>query len=167
MVIHLAHGASGSAASMGPHVNGLSARGISAKAVALPVGKADRAVDAYAGQVDDLAGAVIGGHSFGGRVASMLAAEQRPLGLVLLSYPLHRPGRPDELRTEHWPLISCAVLLLSGEADPFARIDLLRSSVHLLPSAELFTYPRVGHGLRGPALDDALDRIAEFARRLA
>jgi pimeloyl-ACP methyl ester carboxylesterase len=72
------------------------------------------------------------------------------------------------LRTEHWPSIRCPVLLLSGESDPFARLELLRESVKLLPRAELVSYPSVGHGLaRSPkVLDDALDRVAEFARRL-
>jgi predicted alpha/beta-hydrolase family hydrolase len=162
-LIYLAHGASGSAASMRPHVEGLIRRGLDARAVSLPVGRADKAVEAYLRQVDDLPAAVVGGHSFGGRVASLLAAESAPRALVLLSYPLHRPGRPDDLRTEHWHSITCPVLLLSGESDPFARIELLRKAVDLVPQAELVTYPRVGHGL-GPVLDDALDRIAAFAK---
>jgi pimeloyl-ACP methyl ester carboxylesterase len=57
------------------------------------------------------------------------------------------------------------VLLLSGEADPFARIELLRSAVPLLRDAELHTYPRLGHSLK-PVLDDALDRAAEFLVRV-
>ncbi len=59
------------------------------------------------------------------------------------------------------PDIRCPVLLLSGESDPFARIDLLRASVKRLPNAELVTYPRLGHTLK-PVLDDALDRVAAF-----
>ena len=86
-------------------------------------------------------------------------------GLVLLSYPLHRPGHFEEIRTEHWRRITCPVLLLSGEADPFARVELLRKAVSLLPHATLHTYPRVGHGL-SPVLDDALDRIADFIKGL-
>ena len=53
------------------------------------------------------------------------------------------------------------MLLLSGESDPFAKIDLLRSAVGLLPNAELVTWPKLGHTLR-PVLDDALDRVAVF-----
>jgi pimeloyl-ACP methyl ester carboxylesterase len=53
------------------------------------------------------------------------------------------------------------VLLLSGEADPFARIELLRAAVPRLRQAELVTYPSVGHGL-APVLDDALDRVVRF-----
>jgi predicted alpha/beta-hydrolase family hydrolase len=165
LIVYLAHGASGTADSMRPHVDGLRRRGIEARTVSLPVGRAERAIDAYRKQVDELQAAIIGGHSFGGRVASLLAAETAPLGLVLLSYPLHRPGRPDERRTDHWPSIDCPVLLLSGEADPFARIDHLRTDVASFRNQELVTYPRVGHGLK-PVLDDALDRLAEFARGL-
>jgi predicted alpha/beta-hydrolase family hydrolase len=108
---------------------------------------------------------VVGGHSYGGRVASMLAAEQPVAGLVLLSYPLHRPGRPEDLRTEHWHRIGCPVLLLSGESDPFARIDLLRAAMPLLGDARLVTYPRTGHGLSA-VLDDALDHVAAFVANL-
>ncbi len=106
----------------------------------------------------------VGGQSFGGRVASLLATEHPFRALLLFSYPLHRPGFPDQLRTAHWPSIRCPVLLLSGEADPFARVDLLRREVAKLRRSELVTYPRAGHGLKGADLEDALDRIAEFLR---
>ena len=165
--VWLGHGASGSAASMRPHVEGLRARGLLADVLTLPKGNAQRAMPKLLEQIgDDHRGAVIGGHSYGGRVASMVAAEQGDFGgLVLLSYPLHRPGHPEDLRVEHWPRIRCPVLLLSGESDPFAKIDLLREQVRILPDARLHTYPGVGHGVT-PVLDDALDRIAEFVRGL-
>ncbi len=167
MIVYLAHGASGNADSMLPQVEGLRRRQIEAETVGLPVGRAERAVTAYREQVDDLADAIIGGHSFGGRVASLLAAEDPPRGLVLLSYPLHPPGKPAwESRVDHWSKIDCPVLLLSGEADPFARIDLLRQAISTLKHAELVTYPKVRHGLK-PVLDDALDRVARFVTRLA
>jgi pimeloyl-ACP methyl ester carboxylesterase len=54
--------------------------------------------------------------------------------------------------------------LLSGEADPFARVELLRKAVKRLPHAELVTYPRLGHTLK-PVLDDVLDRTAAFLRQ--
>lgn len=164
--VYLGHGASGNAASMRPHINGLRKRGIDATALELPKGNAERAMTVVVSKVPIADGeAVIGGHSYGGRVASMVAAEHAVRGLVLLSYPLHRPGHPEELRTEHWKRIRCPVLLLSGESDPFAQIALLRKTVKLLRVAELVTYPRVGHGV-GPVLDDALDRIAAFVRGL-
>ena len=83
---------------------------------------------------EQLARAVIGGHSFGGRVASLVAAESSPAGLVLLSYPLHRPGHPEELRVAHWPAIECPVLVLSGDRDQFARVELLREAVRDPPA---------------------------------
>jgi predicted alpha/beta-hydrolase family hydrolase len=113
----------------------------------------------------ELARSVIGGHSYGGRVASMVAAETPPAGLVLLSYPLHRPGHPEELRDAHWSKIACPVLLLSGDRDQFARIELLQASAKLLPRAELHIYAGMSHGLQRVA-DDVADRIAAFAGRL-
>ncbi|MET0772427.1 MAG: alpha/beta family hydrolase [Candidatus Limnocylindrales bacterium] len=171
MRVVLAHGASGTAASMLRHVDGLAARGIEASAIDLPVRKAETALVAYrsaAGLDGDAAGpAVIGGHSYGGRVASLVAADGPPAvrGLVLLSYPLHRPGSPEwEARSEHWSRIQVPVLLCSGESDPFARIDLLRRAVaERLPAAELVTWPRLGHTL-APVLDEVLDRVAAFVR---
>lgn len=169
MDIILAHGASGSAASMRPHVDGLRARGMGARAIDLPVRKAETAVQAYLAAAGDIAGNVIGGHSYGGRVASLVAASATPgpAGLVLLSYPLHRPGAPDrDARTVHWADLRCPVLVVSGEADPFARIDLLRGAVaDLLPDATLLTFPRLGHSL-APVLDEVLDRVAAFMRGL-
>ncbi len=160
-MVFLAPGASGSIAGLRGHLEGLAARGVDARPVSLPRGLALRALPAYRAAVADRAAAVIGGHSFGGRVASLLAAEEPMAGLLLLSYPLHRPGRPEQWRerTAHWERIRCPVLLLSGESDPFARIGLLREAVERLANAELVTYPGVRHGL-APVLDAVLDRIA-------
>jgi predicted alpha/beta-hydrolase family hydrolase len=160
----LGHGASGTKESMHPHVRGLAARGIEAVAIDLPKRKAEDAVPAYAAQLPDAERVAVGGHSYGGRVASLLAAQRPFAALVLFSYPLHRPGGPElGPRVAHWPDVACPVLLLSGESDPFARIDLLREAVLTLPDAKLVTYPRIGHGL-APVLDDALDRVAAFLR---
>jgi hypothetical protein len=149
---------------MEPYLRALHARGLDASALRLPRGAAERATRSLREQVGDtLATSVIGGHSYGGRVASMVAAETPPAGLVLLSYPLHRPGRPDELRIGHWSAITCPVLLLSGDRDQFARIELLRASVQQLAHAEVHIYPGLGHGLRAVA-DDVAERIAVFAR---
>jgi len=171
---YVAHGASGSAASMRGHVDGLRKRGIDAVAIDLPVKKAEEVIGRYRSIVPDgpLGGGpaiAVGGQSYGGRVATLAAAEAGTdyVGIVCFSYPLHPPGRHDQAipRTAHWPAIRCPVLLLSGEADPFARIDLLRAAVPLLRDAELHTYPRLGHTLK-PVLDDALDRAARFLAAL-
>jgi predicted alpha/beta-hydrolase family hydrolase len=167
---YLGHGASGTAASMAPFVAGLRSRGIESVAIDLPKRKAEDAVPAFHQVVPSASDVAVGGHSYGGRVASLAAAEPSSpyAGLVLFSYPLHPPGSPErtDARIAHWPDIKCPVLLLSGEADPFARIALLRKVVARLPKAELVTYPRLGHTLK-PVLDDALDRAAAFLAGLA
>lgn len=169
--VYLGHGASGNAESMRPYVRGLVERGLEAFTIPatgkLPM-PARRAVAVVSATTGGRADVVLGGHSYGGRVASMVAAESGCAGLVLFSYPLHRPGHPDELRVEHWPQIDCPVLLLSGEADGFSRLDLLREAVKLLPDARLVTYPHVGHGLHRNAavFADALDRTAAFVKGL-
>ncbi len=181
---YVAHGASGSSASMAAHVRGLVRRGIDAEAIDLPLKKAEAAVPAFRAIVPDTPGGAaaavavgvtapnaiaVGGQSYGGRVASVAAADPATgyVGLVLFSYPLHPPGAPGKAdeRTSHWPAIRCPVLLLSGEGDPFARIELLREHVGLLANAELVTYPRLGHTLR-PVLEDVLDRTAAFLAAL-
>jgi predicted alpha/beta-hydrolase family hydrolase len=170
---YVGHGASGSSASMAGHVRGLVARGVDAVAIDLPLKKAELAVPALRAIVPDgptTPGAdgrriAVGGQSYGGRVASLAAAEPDTdyAALVLFSFPLHPPGAPDraEERTAHFPAIRCPALFLSGESDPFARIDLLRTRVRLIPDAELVTYPGLGHTLK-PVLEDALDRTAAF-----
>src|ERR1700737_283584 len=107
MRVVLGHGASGNAASMKPYVVGFTRRGISAVAVDLPKGKAERAVPIFiktSGRGHEVVG---GGQSFGGRVASMAAIEADFGGLVLFSYPLHRAGPTNPIRIEHLPLIRC------------------------------------------------------------
>jgi predicted alpha/beta-hydrolase family hydrolase len=157
----LGHGASGTAISMKPWVDALKQRGVAAVALELPRSNTDKAVDVFRKAHAAEPSAALGGHSFGGRMASLLAAEDSIPALVLLSYPLHRPGHPEDLRTEHWRRITCPVLLLSGERDPFAKTDLLLREVKKLKHAQLFTYPNLGHGLL-PVVDDATDKIVEF-----
>jgi predicted alpha/beta-hydrolase family hydrolase len=170
--IYLGHGAAGSVATMAPWVDGLRARGYEAHALPLPRRKAEDAIAAFEAQVPDGPGVVVGGHSFGGRVASLSAAgvgrtEQehgrRYAGLVCLSYPLHRPGAPETMgaRTAHWPRITVPALLCSGTSDPFARLDLLEASMPMLSAGRLVTWPKLGHGLL-PVREAVLDRIVAF-----
>ncbi len=175
-LIVLGHGASGNAASMAPYVDGLRTRGFDAAAIDLRRGRAEDAVAGFWSATEGLVALraaavahppqlVLGGQSFGGRVASLVAAEQPAdaRALVCFSYPLHRPGAPEtwDARTAHWPQVTCPVLLLSGESDPFAQVDLLRTAISRLANVELVTYPRLGHGLK-PVMPDVLDRVATF-----
>jgi predicted alpha/beta-hydrolase family hydrolase len=151
---------------MRPYIRRLQELGVTASALRLPMGAPERAMKSLRDQVGtDLPSAVIGGHSFGGRVASMVAAETRPAGLVLLSYPLHRPGHSEEPRDGHWSRIACPVLVLSGDRDQFARLDLLERSVRRLPDADLHVYPGLRHGLL-PVAEDVAERIAAFVGAL-
>jgi len=164
MRVVLGHGASGNATSMKPYVVGFKRRGIDAIAVDLPRGGAEKAVPVFiktSGRGHDVIG---GGQSFGGRVASMAAIEADFGGLVLFSYPLHRPGFRDQLRTDHWPLIKCPVLFMSGDRDPFANIDLLREKVKLIRGARLEIFKGQGHGLLA-VLDQALDVATDFIHK--
>ena len=108
---------------MRAHVAGLERRGVAATAIDLPLRKAEAAVPVYREHTETMPEAaselIISGQSYGGRVASLLAAEDPDAfgGLVCFSYPLHRPGQADwEVRSSHWPSISGPVLLLSGES---------------------------------------------------
>ena len=163
MRIVLGHGASGTAASMKPYVDGFKRRGLDATAIDLPRNNTDRAVEVFiekAGRGHEVIG---GGQSYGGRVSSMAAVEADFGGLVLFSYPLHRPGFPDQLRTQHLASIRCPVLFLSGDRDPFARIDLLKKWVKVVPRGRLEVFPGQGHGLLA-VLDQALDVAADFVK---
>ena len=170
--VYLGHGAWGTAAAMAPWVDGLAARGIEAHAVTLPRGHADRAAAAFLAHLPDAPGVVVGGQSYGGRAASVLAARDgagetgrvhQLAGLVCLCFPLHRPGQPETApnRADHLPLIRVPTLLLSGERDPLAQLALLESAVARIPGATLALWPRLGHSL-APVRDEALDRMAAF-----
>ena len=91
---------------------------------------------------------IIGGHSMGGRVASMLEAESsRAQGLLLFGYPLHPPGSPDKLRSSHLPQIQVPVLQLSGTNDEFCTPELMEAAVHGLKNWELRWVNSADHGL--------------------
>ena len=77
---------------------------------------------------------IVGGKSYGGRVASMAVAEgMEARGLVFYSYPLHPPGRPEKLRVDHWPHVGVPCLFLQGDRDPFCELPLLEANVRKLP----------------------------------
>ncbi|MGB7556580.1 MAG: alpha/beta family hydrolase [Candidatus Korobacteraceae bacterium] len=94
--------------------------------------------------------AFLGGVSYGGRQASMLIAAEPELvqGLLLLSYPLHPPGRPAQLRTAHFPNLRIPVLFVSGTSDPFGAIPELEAAIKSIPApTKLIPIEGAGHSL--------------------
>ena len=92
----------------------------------------------------------LGGHSYGGRQGSMLAAEQPQLvaGLLLLSYPLHPPRKPAELRTAHFPQLKMPSLFVHGGRDPFGSHDEIKAALALIPAQTmLLEIEGAGHEL--------------------
>lgn len=107
---------------------------------------------------------VFGGRSMGGRMCSMAVADGLPAaGLVLLSYPLHPPGKPESLRVEHFPQIDVPVLFLSGEKDPFGSPDELRHHGAAIAGPVTYHFVPGGHDVKRQ--DDAI--VATVAEWLA
>lgn len=97
----------------------------------------------------------VGGHSYGGRQATMLFAESRELaaGLLLLSYPLHPPRKPAELRIKHLPQLTTPALFVHGSRDPFGSIAEMGSALKLIPArTELVEVAGAGHDLASGSL---------------
>lgn len=89
---------------------------------------------------------LVGGRSFGGRMCSMAVADGLAVaGLVLLSYPLHPPGRPEKLRVEHLPRIAVPVLAVSGDRDPFGTPDELRTHLSTVAGPLTLTFVPGAH----------------------
>lgn len=91
----------------------------------------------------------LGGLSYGGRQASLLAADEPKLtdALLLLSYPLHPPGRPTELRTAHWPRLQTPALFVHGSGDPFGSPAELEAARALIPVTSAVMEVEGGHDL--------------------
>ena len=103
---------------------------------------------------------VLAGRSMGGRIASYLAAEGAPVkALVLYAYPLHPPGRPDRLRSEHLGGISVPMLFFRGSRDVFSRSDLFDREVRHLETTTVVDLEGLDHSFRGRV------RMAEIVNR--
>jgi predicted alpha/beta-hydrolase family hydrolase len=92
----------------------------------------------------------LGGHSYGGRQATMLCAAEPDLvsGLLLLSYPLHPPRKPEQLRIQHLPNLRTPSLFVHGTRDPFGSIEEVTKALHLIPAKiELMRVEGAGHDL--------------------
>lgn len=118
--------------------------------------------------------AFLGGHSYGGRQSSMLAASDAEVAdaLLLLSYPLHPPKRPDELRTAHFPNLRTPAFFVHGSRDGFATIAELSAALKLIPArTELLQIESSGHELMTAKNRDSLpqqiaERFLQFAQQL-
>ncbi len=113
----------------------------------------------------------LGGHSYGGRQASMLAASEPGLvdRLLLLSYPLHPPQRPTELRTQHFPKLQIPAMFVHGTRDGFGSIDEMVSALKLIPAeTELLPIASAGHELMTRRNRDEMPKsVAEAFRSFA
>ena len=151
----------------------VSAIGGTVARVSIGKGSAERAVPKAEEQLDLLAtesGLPLdrifsGGRSFGARVFSMAVAAGKPsAGLVLVSYPLHPPGKSDQLRTAHFPSIKVPCLFVSGTADAFGTPEeLKRATKKIKGPVEHVFLERGDHGLRGKDAEVAA-AVAEWLR---
>ena len=94
----------------------------------------------------------LGGHSYGGRQATILAAENTGLvdGLLLFSYPLHPPRKPEQLRTAHFPQLMTPSLFVHGSRDPFGLLEELKPALELVSAKhDLLEIEGGGHDLVG------------------
>ena len=120
---------------------------------------------------------IIGGRSMGGRAASMLAADGFDCSaLLLLAYPLHPPGKPDQLRDAHLPSINVPVLCFNGTRDPFCSQTLMEEvlkrvktqwEMHWVEGADhSFHVPKSSGKTDGQVLNEMADQISDWTRRL-
>lgn len=108
-----------------------------------------------------------GGHSYGGRQASILASEEPDLckGLLLLSYPLHPPKKPDQLRTAHFQAIRIPVVFVQGDQDPFATIGELSAAAKLISAqTAISVVANKGHDLAHGRFDITACAVGPFLR---
>ena len=106
---------------------------------------------------------ILGGHSYGGRQATLLAAETPGVAdtLLLLSYPLHPPRKPEQLRTQHFPQLRTPALYIHGTRDPFGSIEEMSTALSAIPARhQLVTIEKAGHEL-GAAAAAVILREAE------
>jgi uncharacterized protein len=101
---------------------------------------------------------LLGGHSYGGRQASLLAADEPTIapGLLLLSYPLHPPGKPEQLRTQHFQRLTVPAVFVHGTRDTFGTVAELEAAVALIPMRpRIIVVENAGHDLKKGRFDMA------------
>jgi hypothetical protein len=110
----------------------------------------------------------LGGHSYGGRQATMLCAQEPSIAdaLLLLSYPLHPPRKPDQLRTQHFPQLNTLALFVHGTRDPFGSIEEMQLALNLIAGKHsLLKVEGAGHdlGFKGKAKREELPGTVLYA----
>ncbi len=106
---------------------------------------------------------VVGGRSMGGRAASMaMAGGLETAGLVLLSYPLHPPGKPERLRVDHLDRLTRPVLLVQGRKDPFGTPDEFAAHLPAIPGPVTERWVDGGHDPRPTRDDEIVEAIADW-----
>lgn len=109
---------------------------------------------------------ILGGHSYGGRQASMLASETSMIAnmLLLLSYPLHPPRKPEQLRTQHFPNLRTPALFIHGTRDSFGSIEEMTAALAAIPARhQLTSIEKAGHELGAAAAAVILREVECFA----
>ncbi|MDA4109980.1 alpha/beta family hydrolase [Mycolicibacterium holsaticum] len=113
---------------------------------------------------------IAGGHSYGGRMTSMVVADQSAKVdvLTLFSYPLHPPGKPERLRTEHLPRITTPTVFTHGTSDPFGTVEELRTAATLVDArTEIVEITGARHDLGSKSLDVPTMAVDAALRLLA
>ena len=140
-----------------------------------PEAAADReglrqALGVLRGEVGAAAKLFLGGHSYGGRQATMLAAEDHELdavGLMLLSYPLHPPAKPAQVRTAHLPQLHLPAFFAHGSRDDFGTRSEMEAALKMIPApTQLFIVEGAGHDLAGGKKLAFLDAFLRILERL-
>lgn len=109
---------------------------------------------------------IAGGHSYGGRLTSMAVAEGMAVDeLTLFSYPLHPPGKPERLRTQHFAAITVPTVFTHGTSDPFGSIAELQTAAALLGGpTEIVEVTGARHDLGSKVLDVSALAVAAALR---
>jgi predicted alpha/beta-hydrolase family hydrolase len=142
-----------------------------------PPPRADTLLDEYRAVLAEVGGTpLIGGRSMGGRVASMVAADDDVAGLVCVSYPWHPPAKPDQPRIAHLEHLATPTLIVQGTRDPFGTPDEV-AGYPLAPAIDILWLEDGDHDLTprksvsgftaAQHLDTAADAVAGFVKRVA
>lgn len=120
-----------------------------------------RAAEAMRSKAKPQGRVFLGGHSYGGRQSSMLVAAEPQVaeGLLLLSYPLHRPKKPDQARTAHFPKLTGPSFFVHGTRDPFGSVEEMKAALELIPGPHtLLEIDGSRHDLVGKSGADEVSR---------